>query len=71
MTPEVWTIVGTGIALAAIILGSARTQRQDSQGIRREIEKLKDGLAELREHMAKLEGLLEGLREAIAGRHAA
>ena len=29
------------------------------------------GQAELRERMAKLEGLLEGLREAISGRRAA
>ena len=29
------------------------------------------GQAELRERMAKLEGLLEGLREAVTGRRAA
>ena len=35
------------------------------------IEGVERGQADLRERMAKLEGLLEGLREAIAGRRAA
>ena len=82
MTAEVWTIIGTGIALAALIVGSTRATRRDIgerldrfekriETIEHNQEKLKDGLAELRERMAKLEGLLEGLREAITGRHAA
>ena len=32
---------------------------------------LRQEMGELRERMAKLEGLLEGLREAISGRHVA
>ena len=82
MTAEVWTIIGTGIALAALIVGSSRaTQRgigecldrmdKRIETVEHNQEKLKDGLGELRERMAKLEGLLEGLREAITGRHAA
>ena len=57
MSPEIIAIVGTGIALAGLIL---------RQGMR--IDRLDQGQADLRERMAKLEGLLEGLREAIAGR---
>ena len=57
MSPEIIAIVGTGIALAGLIL---------RQGMR--IDRLEQGQADLRERMAKLEGLLEGLREAIAGR---
>ncbi len=89
MTPEIWTIVGTGVALAALIIGSTRSTRRDIgkrpnrmdqrldrfekriETVEHNQEKLKDGLAEPRERMAKLEGLLEGLREAITGRHAA
>ena len=57
MSPEMIAIIGTGIALAGLIL---------RQGMR--IDRLEQGQADLRERMAKLEGLLEGLREAIAGR---
>ena len=57
MSPEIIAIIGTGIALAGLIL---------HQGMR--IDRLDQGQADLRERMAKLEGLLEGLREAIAGR---
>lgn len=57
MSPEIIAIVGTGIVLAGLIL------RQSMR-----IDRLDQGQADLRERMAKLEGLLEGLREAIAGR---
>ena len=57
MSPEIIAIIGTGIALAGLIL------RQSMR-----IDRLEQGQADLRERMAKLEGLLEGLREAIAGR---
>ena len=61
MSPEFYAIIGTGIVLAGIIL--TQSARLDSR-----IERLEQGYADLRERMAKLEGLLEGLREAIAGR---
>ena len=50
-----------GAALAGLILASSR-------GLRGEIAEIRDGVAQLRERMAHLEGLLEGLREAITGR---
>lgn len=40
-------------------------------GTNERIDRIERGQAELRERMAKLEGLLEGLREAITGKHAA
>ncbi len=61
MSPEFYAIIGTGIVLAGIIL--TQSARLSSR-----IDRLEQGYADLRERMAKLEGLLEGLREAIAGR---
>ena len=49
---------------------SARIEETAAQ-LSARIEGVERGQADLRERMAKLEGLLEGLREAIAGRRAA
>ena len=40
-------------------------------GVRGEIAVLKGEVAKLRERMARMEGLLDGLREAVAGKQAA
>ena len=63
MTPESWTVIGTGIVILAAIVTSNRQLRGEMNEMRGEISRL-------RERMAKLEGLLEGLREAITGRRA-
>ena len=47
MTPEAWTVIGTGIALAAIIIAAFASLRND--------------VRELRERTTTLEGLLDGL----------
>ena len=60
MTPEAWTVVGTGIV---ILLAIATANRQ----LRGELNKVHAEIGGLRERMAKLEGLLEGLREAVTG----
>ena len=72
MSPELIAILAVGAALAGIVLTGLRGVRAD---LGRRIDKLGErvvaverGQAELRERMAKLEGLLEGLREAISGR---
>ena len=65
-----------GIALAALMIGLFAWIRTDIAGLRADMDKRIDDLrsdmdSRLRavEHgQAKLEGLLEGLREAIAGR---
>ena len=64
MSPEIIAIIGTGIALAGLIL----RQGMGIDRLEQRIDRLDQGQADLRERMAKLEGLLEGLREAIAGR---
>ena len=79
MTPELMAIVTVGITLAGVILVSIRGVRQDLARLESRLdgkivalESRLDGmntqLGELRERMAHLEGLLEGLREAITSR---
>ena len=54
-------IIGTGIVLAGLIVPSLRELRRDVGGIHRD-------MADLRERMARLEGLFEGFtrRETAA-----
>ena len=75
MTPDILAILGVGIALAGIILNFQRVTRSDIAVLRGKTDKIDNDITELRrengdlrERMAKLEGLLEGLREAISGR---
>ena len=80
------SVFAVGIGLAVLIVRTiTRLDRridrlEDTLGRRidgvedklgRRIDGVEKGQAELRERMAKLEGLLEGLREAISGRRAA
>lgn len=57
--------------LAALLLGLFARPRADVARVERRLgerlDRLERGHSDLRERMAKLEGLLEGLREAIAG----
>ena len=64
MTPEAWTVIGTGVVILIAIAASNRQLRSELSQVHAEI-------GQLRERMAKLEGLLEGLREAITGRRVA
>ena len=64
MTPEAWTVIGTGVL---ILIAIAASNRQ----LRTELNQVHTEIGQLRERMAKLEGLLEGLREAITGRKVA
>ena len=82
MTPEAWTVIGTGVVILIAIAAISRQLRGEMNALRGEMNALRDQMTDrmngmqaeigrLRERMAKLEGLLEGLREAIAGRKAA
>ena len=90
MTPEAWTVIGTGVVILIAIAAASRQLRGELNNLRDQMNDRMNGLhaeigglraeigglrhAEiggLRERMAKIEGLLEGLREAITGRRAA
>lgn len=71
MTPEAWTVIGTGVVILIAIAASNRQLRSEMNGLRGEMKEIHGEIGRLRERMAKLEGLLEGLREAITGRKAA
>ncbi len=82
MNVELISIVAVGVALAGVILTTTRRLRRDMRDIRQDmarmeawlngrISALESQMGELRERMTHLEGLLEGLREAITGRVAA
>ena len=70
MTPEAWTVIGTGVVILIAIATSNRQLRSEMNGLRSEMKEIHGEFGRLRERMAKLEGLLEGLREAITGRNA-
>ena len=53
MSPEIIAVIGTGIALAATILPSLHSLRRDVSGLQRD-------MGDLRERMARIEGLFEG-----------
>jgi chaperonin cofactor prefoldin len=119
MTPEIWTIIGTGLTLSGLGTAGftllwryiARTEERSEARFEARFADLKNDIkadlaaaekrnearfadlkndiaavnkrmddfqteiqsqmGQLRERMAKLEGLLEGLREAITGKRAA
>ncbi|MCY3757249.1 MAG: hypothetical protein OXG96_05955 [Acidobacteria bacterium] len=60
--------IGGFIGLAALLVGLFAWLRQDISKLSERITAVERIQAEIRERMAKLEGLLEGLREAITRR---
>ena len=69
------TVVGTAIAILVAIGTSFRSLRDEmrAQGkdLRERIDAQGREIGQLRERMAHLDGLLEGLREAITGKRVA
>ena len=69
-------VLAIGAALAGVILTATRGLRQDirqdmarmESQLRDDIKQLGERVARVEHSQAKLEGLLEGLREAITGR---
>ncbi len=66
------TAMAAGWALLAALNRNLRRDiGERTDGLDRRMDNMEKRRNELAERMAKLEGLLEGLREAIAGRRAA
>ena len=53
MSPELVSILAVGVALAALILTGLR-------GVRAELHEVRTDVGDLRDRMARLEGLFEG-----------
>ena len=83
MSTELIGILSVGVALAALLRSGIKSFREDMnasiKSLREDMKNIETrlserltamerGQAELRERLAHLEGLLEGLREAVAGR---
>ena len=72
MSGEMIAIMAVGIALAGVILtslkGTETRLREDISQLRGDMKQLSERVARVEHSQAKLEGLLEGLREAISGR---
>ena len=76
MSWEIIAILGVGVALAGLMLTSSRGLRQDMRNdlaqlearLREDMKQLSERVSRVEHSQAKLEGLLEGLREAITGR---
>ena len=64
MSPELIAVLAVGVAPGGTVLAGQRSTRVGIAELRRDV-------GGLRERMARLEGLLEGLRDAVAGRRAA
>ena len=64
MSPEFWAIVAATVGLAGLVISGNRS-------LATRMDRMEAAIVALGERMAHLEGLLEGLREAIAHNHAA
>ncbi len=56
------------LSLASLQIGLVAWLRMDMKELRQEMNALRKDTSQIRERMAHLEGLLEGLREAIVSR---
>ena len=74
MTPEIYTIIAVAIALAGLILNGQRSMVILITELRGELNALREqvnrDIAALSERVARLEGLLEGIRDAITAKAA-
>ena len=79
MSGEVIAIIAVGVTLAGLILTSFRSLRAEIRSLRKEMRSeigslrkeiagIRAEITALRERMVHLDGLLEGLREAITRR---
>ena len=68
MSGEIIAVLSVGVGLAVLLVGLFAWLRQEMAQLE---ARLQEEMARLEHGQARLEGLLEGLREAITGRAAA
>ena len=72
MTPEFYAIIAATIALAGLILNNQWATAKSITELRRDLnalgERVNRDIAALGERVARLEGFMEGIRDAIAGK---
>ena len=75
MTPELIAIIAVGLTVVGVVLrqGSRLDKRIDDlkQEVSERFKALEDRMTQVEKQQAKLEGLLEGLREALTYNRAA
>ena len=75
MTPELIAIIAVGLTVVGVVLrqGSRLDKRIDDlkQEVSKRFKSLEDRMTQVEKQQAKLEGLLEGLREALTYNRAA
>ena len=60
--------IAVGAALATLIVRLNRGLEKQIDTLRDDVRELRQDQANLRDRVSRIEGLLEGLREAVAGR---
>ena len=74
MSPEIYTIIGVAIALAALILNGQRFTANSIAELRKDLNALREqvhrDIAALGQRVSRVEGLLEGIRDSIRDRAA-
>ena len=68
MSPEMLTIIGVGVALAAIILTGHNRINKRIDRLENRMGSLEQRVGALEQRVARLEGLMEGIREALFDR---
>ncbi len=68
MSPELIAILAVGVGLAGLLITLMQQMRGGLQQLRSEVRALETRVAAVEQGQARLEGLIDGLREAISGR---
>ncbi len=68
MSDELIAVLAVGVSQTLLMVTLAGFLLAAQRGLRDEVTTLAKSLAEVRERLARVEGLLEGLRDAVTGR---
>lgn len=68
MSPEMLTIIGVGAALAAIILTGHNRINKRIDRLENRMGSLEQRVGALEQRVARIDGLMEGIREALFDR---